>query len=97
MTMIGVTAKVKIHPGLEQEFERICRELVRNVAEFESGCNFYFVYRSRTEPHVYITMEEFRDKDAIEFHRQSAHIRRLEPMFDGFFAEEPIIEVFESL
>jgi len=42
-------------------------------------------------------MEEFRDKDAIEFHRQSAHIRRLEPMFDGFFAEEPIIEVFESL
>ena len=95
--MIGVTAKVKIHPGLEEEFENACRELVRDVAEIENGCNFYFVYRSKTEPQVYITMEEFRDKEAIEFHRQADHTRRLEPMFDRFFVEEPIIEVFESL
>lgn len=95
--MIGVVARIKVVEGKEQAFENIVRELVAKVRENEAGCLMYSVNRSQSEAGVYITMERYVDREALETHQSASYILDTKPLHAEFFAEQPTIEYLDPL
>ena len=73
---VTVLARWVVAPGREAEV----RELVATLRErslAEAGCLGYEVFASVDDPATMLLAERYRDADAIEAHRGSAHYRDL--------------------
>ena len=94
---IGVIAKLKIQEGKNSEFEEVFTELAAAVRANESGNNFYALHKSRTDPQLYIVLEQYVDQAALDAHGQSDHFRasgaKMGPCIEG----APEIEVMDAV
>ncbi len=77
---IGVIAKLKIQEGKNSEFEGIFQELAAAVRANEAGNNFYALHKSRSDPQLYIVLEQYVDQAALDV--VTDHARRLHAQAD---------------
>lgn len=72
--MLTVVAKVRAKPGREEE---VLSELNKLVTETRSepGCLNYDLHRSQTEPAVFMFYENWTDRDALDAHAASPHMK----------------------
>ncbi len=94
---IGVTAKLKIQDGKNEEFEAIFTELMEAVNTQESGCNFYALHKSRTDPQTYIVLEQYADEESLAAHGKTDHFRSLGAKMGACMAGAPEIEVMDAV
>lgn len=94
---IGVTAKLKIQEGKNQEFEAIFAELSEAVNSNESGCNFYALHKSRSDAQTYIVLEQYVDQAALDAHGKTDYFRSLGAKMGGCMAGAPEIELMDSI
>jgi quinol monooxygenase YgiN len=78
--MIDVIVTQRVKPGMEQEFERITRELTANTLSKDQGCLRYEWYRAEA-PQTYILIEQWTDMAAVQAHLASEHMASLKPEY----------------
>ena len=62
---IGIVAKLKVAPGKNAEFEEIFSVLARATRKDEPGNNFYALHKSKTDPQLYVVLENYKDAAAF--------------------------------
>jgi quinol monooxygenase YgiN len=76
--VIGVIATIKVKPGMEQQFERVAKELAAQVNANEPGCTLYVIHHGEA-PHTYVFMERYVDQAAVDAHHTAEHFKALRP------------------
>ena len=94
---IGVIAKLKIEEGKNSEFEEVFTELAAAVRANESGNNFYALHKSRTDPQLYIVLEQYVDQAALDAHGKSEHFRASGAKMGPCMGGAPEIEVMDAV
>lgn len=73
--MIGVVAKLTIAEGKNADFEDIGKDLMAKVKANEPGTLTYQLYKSKSDPQVYIFMEQYSSEDALKAHGQTDYFK----------------------
>ena len=94
---IGVIAKLTVQQGKNEEFEGIFSRLATAVNENESGCNFYALHQSRTDPQSYVVLEQYSDADALALHGKTDYFRSIGAELGPCMAAAPEIEYFDAV
>ncbi len=94
---IGVTAKIQILAGKNDEFEAIFKQLVSAVHANEKGCLLYAFYQSREDAQTYIVLEQYTDDSAFHAHTKTEHYKHFGQAVSSCFAAAPKIELMDSI
>jgi quinol monooxygenase YgiN len=73
MTIQGGIKTIKVLAGKENEFENLFNTLKKEVQAKEAGNQYYDLYRSKTNKNKYYVMERYKDEQALDAHKNSAH------------------------
>ena len=95
--MIAVIATLRVKDGKTQEFESLFGQLATQVRANESGNVAYQLCRSRTEADTYKVLELYRDEEALEAHRKSAHFLSAGPGLGSVLSGRPDVEVLDAI
>lgn len=95
--MIGVTAKLTIAPGKEAAFEETAKALVSQVNTNEPGCLMYELYKSPTDPSIYIFLEKYADQAALDAHGKIDYFLAAQAPLGACLGGAPDIQVFEAV
>ncbi|MGE3921203.1 MAG: putative quinol monooxygenase [Gammaproteobacteria bacterium] len=69
-----VVCFLEAKPGKENELEEMLMSLIEPSLG-EEGCVNYNLYKSHEDPTVFMFYENWLSKEALERHKQSAHIK----------------------
>ena len=94
---LGVIAKIKILTGRNAEFEQIFAILAAAVRKDEPGNNFYALHKSKTDPQLYVVLENYKDQAAVDNHMGSAHFKAGFKKMGACMAGAPNIELLDGL
>lgn len=94
---IGVIAKLKIQEAKTAEFEAIFKELAAQVRAKEPGNNFYALHKSRTDPQLYIVLEQYADQAALDAHGKTDYFRAMGAKMGPCMAGAPAIELIDAV
>ncbi len=94
---IGVTAKLSVQEGKNEEFEALFKQLQEAVNANEDGCNFYALHQSRSDAQSYMVLEQYVDEAALEAHGKTDYFRSIGAQMGGCMAAPPQIELFDSV
>jgi len=92
--MDTVVATMKAKDGCENLLREQLARLVAATRE-ESGTRYYSVHEGR--PGRFLVYERYLDNEALELHMQSSHLREAMTRFKELLAEDPEVELFQSL
>jgi quinol monooxygenase YgiN len=93
---IGVIAKLAVQPGKNKEFETIFGRLAAAVNSKESGCNFYALHQSRSDPQAYVVLEQYADQSALDAHGKTDYFQSIGAELAGCLAAAPEIEYLDA-
>jgi quinol monooxygenase YgiN len=96
MTGLTVMARAKAKAGREAELEQAMRAVVVPTHQ-EAGCLRYTVHRSVIDPSVFVTVEHWTSKEAIDQHFATAHVQALLKQVPNLLMEPPDITLYELL
>jgi len=94
---IGVTAKLQVQAGKNQEFEAIFKQLTAAVHANEKGCLFYALHQSREDTQTYIVLEQYADEAALTAHGKTDHYRNFGKELAGCMKGAPDITLMDSV
>ena len=94
--MISVVAKLPVKDGEQAGFEAAAKALAAAVNANEPGCEYYAFHKS-DDPCVYVAVERYKDMDAVEAHRNSAHFKELGAAMGAFMAGRPEVDRYEEI
>jgi len=92
-----LVAKFKAKAGKEGAAEEVLREMVSKV-EQEEGCLLYTLHRSQTDPTVFLFYEQYKNAEAVDYHRSTPHYKELTqvllpPLLNG----HPDVEAYDEI
>jgi quinol monooxygenase YgiN len=87
---VHVLARITFKPEAVEAAKALLVRLARESRK-EAGCVSYAVYQQADQPHVFRTVEEWRDAAAAEAHMQTPHIAAAIATGGPIFAEPPEI------
>jgi len=96
MPELTVVAKVRAKPGREADLERELRAIVAPT-HAELGCLRYTLHRSLEDPTLFITIERWVSKEAIDKHFGAPHIQSLLSKAADLLTGLPEITVFQMI
>ena len=70
--MVSFTVRMRFRSEDREEMAGVLRELTRLTRE-EPGCVTYVPHIVESDPDSVVIYEQYRDQDAVEFHRASPH------------------------
>jgi quinol monooxygenase YgiN len=88
--MILVTAHVRIQPEHRDAVLAILVE-VQTASRLDDGCESYGYFESIDEPHLFSAIEMWRDREALDAHLRTDHVRKLVDALGKYVAEPPAI------
>ncbi|MBI1179018.1 MAG: antibiotic biosynthesis monooxygenase [Alphaproteobacteria bacterium] len=94
--MIGVIARLKLKPGQGPAFETHMARMSRSVEDAEPGNHFYRGYRT-ADPEVFVALEAYKDRAALEAHGKSAHVAEALPRVGAMLDGDVEVEVLEQV
>jgi len=94
---IGVIATLTIAEGKNEEFEGIFSQLMEKVNTLESGCDFYQLHRSRSNPQEYKVIEQYANQEALDAHGKTDYFRALGKEMGGCMAGAPAVEYLDGI
>jgi len=95
--LVGVIAKLRIKPGVNEAFEAAFRRFQQTVRSLEPGVVYFGLHRSQTDATAYTVMEQYRDGEAWAAHQQTPHYLAIPATFGAFMAGPPHIEVLDAV
>lgn len=76
--MITIVAKSILKKGMKENFKLVAKELVTESRK-EEGCISYNLYEDIDNENILTFIEEWKDEDAIKFHRETVHYTKIIP------------------
>jgi quinol monooxygenase YgiN len=73
--MISFTVRMRFSPEDRTEIAEILRDLTQ-ASRQEPGCVSYIPHWVESDPGTVVIYEQYKDHQAEELHRQSAHFKR---------------------
>ncbi len=95
--MIGVIAKLTVTEGKEADFETAASALAHKVNANEDGCVLYELFKSKSDPSVYVFMEKYANQAALDAHGKTDYFLAAQPALGACLAARPDIQVYESV
>ncbi len=95
--MIGVIAKLTIAAGKEAAFETAATALMGHVIANEPGVITYQLHKSKSDPQVYIFMEQYVDQQALDAHGKTDYFIAAQPVLSPLLAAMPDVQYFDSV
>ena len=94
---VGIVAKIKVQAGKNAEFEAVFTELAAAVRKNEPGNNFYALHRSKTDPQLYVVLEQYKDMAAVAAHREYPHFKEGGRKMGACMAGAPEVELLDGV
>lgn len=96
--MIKVTAKLRVNDGKADEFAAAGRAMVAAVIANEAGKTLgYELYRSTSDPNLFLFVEAYADDAALQEHGRTPHMATFGGAIRGLLAGRAEIERFEPV
>ncbi|MBI3805481.1 MAG: antibiotic biosynthesis monooxygenase [Nitrospirae bacterium] len=96
MSELTVIVQAKAKPGKEAALEKAWRAIIAPTYN-EPGCLRYLLHRAVEDPALFISIERWASKEAIDQHMATPHIQSLLKQVPDLVAGVPQIQIFESL
>lgn len=94
---VGIVAKLKVQAGKNAEFEAVFVELAGATRKNEPGNNFYALHKSKTDPQLYVVLENYKDQAAVDTHMSSPHFQAGFKKLGALLAGAPEIELLDGV
>ena len=94
---LGVIATIKVQEGKNSEFETVFSKLAEQVLANESGCDFYALHRSKSDPQTYKVLERYKSKEDLQAHGQTDYFKAANLTLAQLVAAAPDIEVLDGV
>jgi quinol monooxygenase YgiN len=95
--LITCTTILKPREDKEEPFERLLKELVRNVRQHEPGTTLFQLVRSQSAPRTYLVIEQYADKDALAAHSKTEYLKATVPEMLTYLEEPPQLDSFDPV
>jgi quinol monooxygenase YgiN len=98
--LITVTAKLRVNEGKDGEFVAAAKKMIAAVKANEAGKTLgYDLYRSKTDPNLFMFIESYADDEALAAHGATPHMAEFGGALrnGGLTAARPEIERFEPV
>ena len=95
--MITCTTVLKVKEDSREPFERLLKELVRNVREHEPGTTLFQLVSSKTSPRTYLVIEQYADDAALAFHSGTDYLKTTVPEMLTYLEEKPQLDSFDPV
>ncbi|GAB1643428.1 antibiotic biosynthesis monooxygenase [Krasilnikovia sp. MM14-A1259] len=92
--MITVTATQKVKPGKEAELNKLMARLEADIRANEPGCLRFDYVRSDADPSLRLVYEQYRDREALEYHQRSVYLREFIPHLLECLEEPPQVTTY---
>ena len=89
----AVVARVVVKEGKEAAFIQVAATL-EEATRKEPGCLFYTLYRSATNPRMFIFYEEYKDDAAFQAHAGSPHFKVFADAISDMLAGDLIVDEY---
>ena len=86
--------RAQTHPGVDEEVERLLRDLSRQVRAGEPGCAAYVVTRMLGSRTHFAIHAQFADMAAFEQHAETEHLKQAMPRLSALLAAPLSMELF---
>ena len=94
--MITVIAKLPIKEGKMEEVLAEFKVLMAEVAK-EEGTVLYSLNSEKAKPNTLVVVEQYKDKDAFNFHSSTPHFKEFFTKSAAFIGENPEIVVMKEI
>ena len=94
---VGVLAKLKIQPGMNDAFEKAFLNYQQTVIDSESGNIFFGLHQSREDACAYTVMEQYDDQAALDVHQSAEYYKNIPETFGQYMAGPPEIDFLDGL
>jgi len=94
--MITVIAKLPIKEGKMEEILAEFKVLMAEVAK-EEGTVLYSLNSEKAKPNTLVVVEQYKDKDAFNFHSSTPHFKEFFTKSAAFIGENPEIVVMREI
>jgi quinol monooxygenase YgiN len=94
--MITVVAKLPIKEGKMEEVLGELKVLMAEVAK-EEGTVLYSLNSEKAKPNTLVLVEQYKDKDAFNFHSSTPHFKEFFTKSAAFIGENPEIVVMREI
>jgi quinol monooxygenase YgiN len=94
--MITLIAKLKAKQGKEKLLAEECVKMAAEVREKEEGCLLYVPYVSLEDPSEIVFIEKYVDQIALDYHRQTSHLKALRQVLAEVLAEPVGLQEFRE-
>lgn len=81
--MIKIVAVNHLKEGMRDKFIKTAQELIKKSREEEWNIS-YSLFEDIKNPNVLTFIEEWKDMEAIEFHNNTEHFKRIVPLLAEF-------------
>ena len=73
--MLVAVTTVRIKKGKTARFGEILEEIAAKSQTLEPGCLSYQGFRHQADPHIFVVVEQYRDRAALADHGDTAHFK----------------------
>ena len=94
--MITVIARLPIKEGKMEEVLAEFKVLMAEVAK-EEGTVLYSLNSEKAKPNTLVLVEQYKDKDAFNFHSSTPHFKEFFTKSAAFIGENPEIVVMKEI
>jgi quinol monooxygenase YgiN len=94
--MFVITAQFQAKAGKEEELEQTLKGIFPFVQK-EAGSNAYILHRVTNTPGKLFFYEQYKDKEAFDYHSSTPHFKELFGKVEGLIAGPPVVEFLEEV
>ncbi len=94
--MLTLIAKLPVQEGKMDDALAAFSKLIPDVAK-EEGTVFYSLNRDKANPHLLVVVEQYKDKEALNFHSSTAHFKNFSIACSAFLSGKPEIAMMEEV
>jgi quinol monooxygenase YgiN/catechol 2,3-dioxygenase-like lactoylglutathione lyase family enzyme len=95
--MITATAAQLVKPGREEELDALMAGLAADIAAYEPGCLRFDYVRTEASDRRRLVIEQYRDDEALDAHRQTPYLRAFIPKLLDCLEEPPKVTTYRDL
>jgi quinol monooxygenase YgiN len=94
--MVHILARITVRPEVAKTAAGLLRKLVIESRK-EPGCVTYELYQQADFPHIFQTVEKWKDKSAADAHLKTPHVGAAIAAAGPLFAAVPEILTYNKL
>ena len=94
--MIKIVAMNYVLEDQKENFIQLTKSLIEESRK-EEGCISYSLYQDISNSNVLTFIEEWKSKEAIDFHNQTSHFTRVVPQLGALCEKDGDVKLYEEI